>query len=265
MNAFTQSGGLTSSKARTYILVQSCREIRSPAEDVLGSTGNVYQVELHSSGNACSCLDFAKGGGVCKHILFLMLRVLKLPRDDHRVYQTGLTGSASWLHSYPELASRQASRLLEFCPTSTTGALVDELFMELPSLCSHNFAHHVIESVLENGNAKHKSQVVQELLKEPWKYATHKNSSYIVEKALRHCDPSEEKALIKALGQPHQIFDLARTQFGCYVARALLQDSRVDAEAAMNIIKMHRSHLEQTTPGQRFLADVGLGPEAPEC
>lgn len=99
--------------------------------------------------------------------------------------------------------------------------------MELSSLCSHNFAHHVIESVLENGNAKHKSQVVQELLKEPWKYATHKNSSYIVEKALRHCDPSEEKALIKALGQPHQIFDLARTQFGCYVARALLQDSHL--------------------------------------
>ncbi|CAK9048803.1 unnamed protein product [Durusdinium trenchii] len=61
--------------------------------DVLGSTGNVYHVELRPSGNACSCLDFAKGGGVCKHLLFVMLRVLKLPREDHRVYQTGLTPS----------------------------------------------------------------------------------------------------------------------------------------------------------------------------
>lgn len=61
--------------------------------DVLGSTGNVYHVELGPSGNACSCLDFAKGGGVCKHLLFLMLRVLKLSREDHRVYQTGLTNS----------------------------------------------------------------------------------------------------------------------------------------------------------------------------
>jgi len=61
--------------------------------DVLGSTGNVYHVELRPSGNSCSCLDFAKGGGVCKHLLFVMLRVLKLPREDHRVYQTGLTSS----------------------------------------------------------------------------------------------------------------------------------------------------------------------------
>ncbi|CAE7765455.1 dclre1 [Symbiodinium pilosum] len=61
--------------------------------DVLGSTGNVYHVELLPEGNSCTCLDFAKGGGVCKHLLFVSLRVLKLARDDHRVWQTGLTPS----------------------------------------------------------------------------------------------------------------------------------------------------------------------------
>ena len=61
--------------------------------DVLGSTGNVYHVELLPEGNSCTCLDFAKGGGVCKHLLFVTLRVLKLERDDHRVWQTGLTPS----------------------------------------------------------------------------------------------------------------------------------------------------------------------------
>mmetsp|Transcript_87390 Transcript_87390/g.138756 ORF Transcript_87390/g.138756 Transcript_87390/m.138756 type:complete len:430 (-) Transcript_87390:221-1510(-) len=159
-------------------------------------------------------------------------------------------------------ACRIFCRLLEFCPSSTTGALVDELFVDLPSLCSHNFAHHVIESVLENGDRRHKSQVAAELLKEPWRYATHKNSSYIIEKALRHCDQTEQEALIEALGQPRLIFDLARTQFGCYVARALLQESGVDTDAAMNFIKLHRSHLEQTTQGQRFLVDVGLAQDA---
>ena len=99
--------------------------------------------------------------------------------------------------------------------------------MDLPSLCNHNFAHHVIESVLENGDRRHKSQVAAELLKEPWRYATHKNSSYNIEKALRHCDQTEQEALIEALGQPRLIFDLARTQFGCYVARALLQESHL--------------------------------------
>jgi len=61
--------------------------------DVLGSTGNVYHVELQPQGNSCTCLDFAKGGGVCKHLLFVTLRVLKLARDDHRVWQTGFTSS----------------------------------------------------------------------------------------------------------------------------------------------------------------------------
>lgn len=61
--------------------------------DVLGSTGNVYRVSLTSTGNRCACLDFAKGGGVCKHLLFVMLRVLKLSREDHRVWQTALTAS----------------------------------------------------------------------------------------------------------------------------------------------------------------------------
>merc|ERR1719343_955846 len=61
--------------------------------DVLGSTGNVYHTQLQAKGNACSCLDFAKGGGVCKHLLFVALRVLKLGRDDHRVWQTSLVPS----------------------------------------------------------------------------------------------------------------------------------------------------------------------------
>lgn len=59
--------------------------------DVLGSTGNVYRVTLSFAGSQCQCPDFAKGGGVCKHLLFVMLRVLKLSREDHRVWQTSLT------------------------------------------------------------------------------------------------------------------------------------------------------------------------------
>lgn len=61
--------------------------------DVLGSTGNVYGVRLQPVGNDCSCLDFAKAAGVCKHLLFVTLRILKLPRDDHRVWQTSLVPS----------------------------------------------------------------------------------------------------------------------------------------------------------------------------
>lgn len=61
--------------------------------NVLGSTGNVYKVELRREGLSCTCLDFAKSSCVCKHLLFVTLRVLKLPREDHRVWQTSLTPS----------------------------------------------------------------------------------------------------------------------------------------------------------------------------
>ena len=58
---------------------------------VLGATKNVYTVTvgryLH-----CTCPDFAKGN-VCKHQLFVMLRVLKLAQDNPVVWQRALLKS----------------------------------------------------------------------------------------------------------------------------------------------------------------------------
>lgn len=55
---------------------------------VLGATGNVYSVKLEKI-PSCTCPDAAKGN-VCKHLLFVMLRVLKLPESDPRVWQKAL-------------------------------------------------------------------------------------------------------------------------------------------------------------------------------
>jgi len=44
---------------------------------VLGSTGNVYQVRI-SKHPFCSCPDHSKGN-VCKHILFVFLKVVPYP------------------------------------------------------------------------------------------------------------------------------------------------------------------------------------------
>ena len=56
--------------------------------DVLGSTGNVYTVSLGRPRQSCTCVDHGKHPNVaCKHILFVMLRVCKLPENDPRVWQ----------------------------------------------------------------------------------------------------------------------------------------------------------------------------------
>lgn len=58
---------------------------------VLGSTGNVYNVKI-SHLPSCSCPDSSKGHH-CKHILFVLLKVMGLNRDSPHVYQAALLTS----------------------------------------------------------------------------------------------------------------------------------------------------------------------------
>eukprot|EP01006_Ploeotia_vitrea_P060423 TRINITY_DN75887_c0_g1_i1.p1 TRINITY_DN75887_c0_g1~~TRINITY_DN75887_c0_g1_i1.p1 ORF type:complete len:391 (-),score=28.96 TRINITY_DN75887_c0_g1_i1:67-1212(-) len=54
----------------------------------LGSTGNVYQVDIKNL-ITCSCPDFCKGN-LCKHILFVKLKVLKIAANHPWLLQSGL-------------------------------------------------------------------------------------------------------------------------------------------------------------------------------
>eukprot|EP00747_Dinoflagellata_sp_TGD_P087534 gnl/TRDRNA2_/TRDRNA2_163664_c0_seq1.p1 gnl/TRDRNA2_/TRDRNA2_163664_c0~~gnl/TRDRNA2_/TRDRNA2_163664_c0_seq1.p1 ORF type:complete len:380 (-),score=43.67 gnl/TRDRNA2_/TRDRNA2_163664_c0_seq1:248-1357(-) len=58
---------------------------------VLGSTGNVYKVEVGSL-VSCNCPDALKGN-ICKHQLFVFLRVLRTPRSSELIYQRSLLSS----------------------------------------------------------------------------------------------------------------------------------------------------------------------------
>ncbi|KAI9638097.1 uncharacterized protein MKK02DRAFT_42484 [Dioszegia hungarica] len=57
---------------------------------VLGSTGNVYTVIIDAK-PSCDCPDCMKGNSPCKHIVFVFLKVLKLPVSSTIWYQKGLT------------------------------------------------------------------------------------------------------------------------------------------------------------------------------
>ena len=54
--------------------------------NVLGSTGNVYDVTI-SKRCSCTCPDEFN---CCKHILFVFLRVLKVNRNSHVIFQNAL-------------------------------------------------------------------------------------------------------------------------------------------------------------------------------
>ena len=58
---------------------------------MLGSTGNVYNVII-AKFPSCTCPDFARGH-LCKHILFVFLKVLQVPRTSTLLYQKALLQS----------------------------------------------------------------------------------------------------------------------------------------------------------------------------
>jgi hypothetical protein len=58
---------------------------------VLGSVGNVYTVVVNEL-PSCTCPDFGKGN-LCKHILFVFLKVLRVPSNSSVIYQKGLLKS----------------------------------------------------------------------------------------------------------------------------------------------------------------------------
>lgn len=53
---------------------------------ILGSTGNCYDVMIQRLPH-CTCPDHAKGN-LCKHILFVLLKVMQLPPESPLIYQS---------------------------------------------------------------------------------------------------------------------------------------------------------------------------------
>jgi len=73
---------------RMYLISRTDKSELEKEFAVLGSVGNVYTVTV-SQKPRCTCPDFEKGN-LCKHILFVLLKVLRLPPDSQLIYQVAL-------------------------------------------------------------------------------------------------------------------------------------------------------------------------------
>jgi hypothetical protein len=71
----------------------SSQIVLSETFKVLGSTGNVYTVVIDQRPR-CDCPDARKNtSDICKHLIFVFLKILKLPETDSHWYQKALTPS----------------------------------------------------------------------------------------------------------------------------------------------------------------------------
>ncbi|CAE7334443.1 Maternal protein pumilio [Symbiodinium microadriaticum] len=155
-------------------------------------------------------------------------------------------------------------RLLEFCSTNPkVGYLVDELLhvADVAELCCHSFAHHVIQSILEHGEERHKHVAAQTLIADVVRFAQHKNTSYLIEKVmtLGTCSEQDQVAMVCALEFKCLLF-LAKTQYGRHVAKTMLQDPRWyavwGAKNFERLIFPFRAGLESDRFGSLFLKDM---------
>merc|ERR1719454_728503 len=100
--------------------------------------------------------------------------------------------------------------------------MIDEMLQEAAKLSRHTFGHHVVQSVLEHGNAAQRRRVFEALKGDLLRCSRNRNSSYVVEKALTHCDAEERcEMAAELLCSAENVVLLAQCQFGCYVAKAL--------------------------------------------
>ena len=67
---------------------------------VLGSTANVYTVTLDFR-PTCDCPNFKNKKDICKHIFFVLLKVVRLPEDSSILYQKAyLSNELALLYAY---------------------------------------------------------------------------------------------------------------------------------------------------------------------
>jgi hypothetical protein len=65
-----------------YLLSITKKDIQDYSFSVEGSTSSVYKVDLNEN-LRCTCIDFKKRHKICKHILFILFRVLKIKLNSY--------------------------------------------------------------------------------------------------------------------------------------------------------------------------------------
>ncbi|GAA6063387.1 hypothetical protein JCM10212_001486 [Sporobolomyces blumeae] len=99
------------------------RERTSPVTEtfsVLGSTGNVYTVSIGHR-PSCDCPDGRKGNQ-CKHVLFVLLKVLQVPESNNLWYQSALLTSeleAIFANARPSPRSQLEERVSQMYRVAT--------------------------------------------------------------------------------------------------------------------------------------------------
>lgn len=239
------------------------------SRDVLGCRVVQAALELCECQEALELLDGLRGHVrecvVSPHANYVIQKaVAQLPARTITFVAEELFGAAQRVvrHKY---GCRIICRLVEFAGAEpSTLTLIEEVLVEAPELVCHSFGHHVIQSILEHGLARHRHIIAEALLQNSMKNAMHRCASFVLECALRHCSEEDKHAIVAHFGDLATIELLARSQYGCYFAVTLLRMPGVDFEAGRQRIECFFDELMTTRHGQMVLVALGLLEAVPD-
>jgi len=196
------------------------------------------------------------------HANFVLQRAIEvLPVNSTGFVATELATVAGEVAKH-RFGCRVLSRLIEHhlggkAAPQPTNDLIDELLLEADQLINHNFARHVLELVLEHGRDTHKQTIAAVVRNNLFFYAKNRNASYVVEKALRSCMPSDTHAIAaELLADSEGFLSLAVHECGTHVVTAVMNLHGNCASKAKKLLLTDVDRVRSSKYGKRLLDEM---------
>lgn len=228
-----------------------CRAVQLALE--VASQKDSTDMALELQGHVYTTLESKHGNYVVQKII----EVLPISAVSFMIKELEDRAAQVARHPY---GCRILCRLFEHAATeSGTTRLVDQILSDATELSRHAYGYHVIKCILEHGKPQHRERIAYALLGGAQRHAKHRTASFVMEKALAHCDASSEahKALAsELLARPENTVELARHQFGRHVVTQLVRLPGDCSTKAIDNLRRGLPQVQSSKHGRRLVEEL---------
>jgi hypothetical protein len=140
-----------------------------------------------------------------------------------------------------------------------TMELIEKVLYNARELSRHAYGYHVLRCILEHGQPDHRDLVALACVGGAQRHAKHRTASFVIEKALAHCDPDSEARNTLAselLERPEIIVELAKHQYGRHVVSQLVRVPGYCSEKALDNLRCGLAQVQSTKHGRRLVEEL---------
>lgn len=217
----------------------------------VASQKDAAELALELRGHILAAIESKHGN----HVVQKMVEVLPTTLTSFVVEELQGHGLEMARHRY---GCRILCRLLEHSATEgRTAELVEELVVDTRDLSRHAYGYHVIRCILEHGLPRHRNSIAAALSGGIQRHSKHRHASFVVEKALAHCDEQARECLAnEVLQTPEHIVDLARHQFGRHVVSQLVRLPGDCSRKAIYNLHVGLPQVQSSKHGRRLIEQI---------